>query len=65
MDRRTFNKLAGLAGISAVIGAGGAAEVYAAVEADKGTRTPWDHYFMGTAYYPEWWEPSEWENDFR
>lgn len=65
MDRRTFNKLAGLAGISAVIGAGGAAKTFAAVEAGKGTRTPWDHYFMGTAYYPEWWEPSEWENDFR
>jgi beta-galactosidase len=25
----------------------------------------WDHYFLGAAYYPEWWGPSEWENDFR
>jgi beta-galactosidase len=25
----------------------------------------WDHYLLGTAYYPEWWDPSEWEIDFR
>ncbi len=31
----------------------------------KGSRRMWDHYLLGAAYYPEWWEPSEWEIDFR
>lgn len=26
---------------------------------------PWTRYFLGAAYYPEWWPPSEWETDFR
>ncbi|HEX4031031.1 MAG TPA: beta-galactosidase [Terracidiphilus sp.] len=30
-----------------------------------GTRSPWDHYFVGAAYYPEWWPSPEWEIDFR
>lgn len=25
----------------------------------------WNRYLLGTAYYPEWWQPSEWETDFR
>ena len=25
----------------------------------------WNRYLLGAAYYPEWWEPSEWEIDFR
>ena len=31
----------------------------------KDSRRMWDHYLLGAAYYPEWWEPSEWEIDFR
>lgn len=23
-----------------------------------------EKYLLGTAYYPEWWEPAEWERDF-
>ncbi len=32
---------------------------------EEGRHRLWNHYFFGTAYYPEWWEPSEWETDFR
>ena len=31
----------------------------------KNSRKMWGHYLLGAAYYPEWWEPSEWEIDFR
>jgi len=24
-----------------------------------------DGYLVGAAYYPEWWQPAEWEIDFR
>ncbi len=65
MDRRTFNKLAGLAGIHALVGPAGQTEAYATTGAERMSNKPWNHYFVGTAYYPEWWEPSEWEIDFR
>ena len=44
---------------------GGAAAGWAAVDAPMKSRRMWDHYMLGAAYYPEWWEPSEWEIDFR
>lgn len=25
----------------------------------------WDKYYIGTSYYPEQWDPSRWEEDFR
>lgn len=28
-------------------------------------RNVWSRYRFGTAYYPEWWKPEEWEIDFR
>ena len=68
MDRRTFNKLAGLAslvGISALVKPEGTAEAHTAIVEGKENRKQWGRYFMGTAYYPEWWAPSEWEIDFR
>lgn len=75
MDRRTFNKLAGLSGIGILTGKENpvrfANEIAGSIErsdsttAKNGQRNLWDHYFLGTAYYPEWWEPSEWEADFR
>lgn len=66
MDRRTFNKLAGLAGMSALVGPYGSADAQStSAGSESGRPTVWDHYFVGTAYYPEWWEPSEWETDFR
>ncbi len=80
MDRRTFNKLAGFAGIGALTGnrdlhASRHGGVAPSLEpsgtpavlspAEKRNHALWGRYFMGTAYYPEWWAPSEWEIDFR
>ncbi|HTV55305.1 MAG TPA: beta-galactosidase [Terriglobia bacterium] len=87
MDRRTFNKLAGLVGAGALTGDGSPAglqtlppknkerpsarqsvssdEALSAGRTEEGKRNLWNHYFLGTAYYPEWWPPSEWETDFR
>lgn len=67
MNRRTFNKLAGIGAVSAFAKPGMLAELEPSGAAMTGQnkRGPWDHYFLGTAYYPEWWEPSEWEIDFR
>ncbi len=60
MNRRTFNKLVGLLGASAL---GGQQPPAGRPEPDG--RNLWNHYFLGAAYYPEWWTPSEWEIDFR
>ena len=71
MNRRTFNKLAGTAGIGAFLGPVARPEGLAALQAAKEAPSRsqaeriWDHYLLGTAYYPEWWGPQEWETDFR
>ncbi|HEX4120278.1 MAG TPA: beta-galactosidase [Verrucomicrobiae bacterium] len=31
----------------------------------KISESPWTRYLLGTAYYPEWWDSTEWETDFR
>lgn len=66
MDRRTFNKLAGLTGISLVTtrGAFAITEPLAPQPASAKMRDMWDRYLLGAAYYPEWWPSSEWEIDF-
>jgi beta-galactosidase len=58
MNRRRFNQLAGLTGLAALAGP-------AFGSPDEAPRKPWDHYMVGAAYYPEWWTPDEWEEDFR
>jgi beta-galactosidase len=58
MDRRTFNKLAGVAAIDIIIRRGAAATGAGSI------KSPWAGYMLGTAYYPEWWQPAEWEIDF-
>jgi beta-galactosidase len=64
VDRRSFNKLIGLASISSLFGSIEESEAYAAPSQES--RYALDrHYLLGTAYYPEWWEPEEWEIDFR
>lgn len=60
IDRRTFSKLAGVLGISVLAGQESAQRVL-----QPEGRALWNHYFLGAAYYPEWWRPSEWEVDFR
>jgi beta-galactosidase len=71
MNRRTFNRLAALVGLGAVTaGAKFSAPENiqsvspSALPADKAGGNLWSRYFLGTAYYPEWWPPSEWEQDF-
>ncbi len=63
MDRRTFNKLAGLAGITAAA-RHGVSPLWAETKSTSRKKL-WDHYYLGAAYYPEWWDESEWETDFR
>lgn len=66
MDRRTFTKLVGLAGAGTFVGPVAMSLGQTPAEPTAGrTRKLWDHYLLGAAYYPEWWEPSEWEIDFR
>jgi beta-galactosidase len=66
VDRRTFTKLAGFAGVGTFIRSAGAVpEQTAGISPVKDSRKPWDRYLLGAAYYPEWWNSSEWEIDFR
>lgn len=70
MDRRTFAKLVGLTGLGAISSSPSraAAGVLLQASASKDTSRPatsaWDVYRLGSSYYPEWWEASEWETDF-
>ena len=67
MDRRSFNKFAALAGLGAIAPTGRPAEPQArpASPRENQERTLWDRYYLGSSYYPEWWDPSEWKTDFR
>ena len=58
LKRRSFHKLTGIAGLNLLLGTHSAAAL-------ETTRSPWDSYLLGAAYYPEWWPPDEWEVDFR
>jgi beta-galactosidase len=67
VNRRTFNKLAGMAGVTALVdrrtlGAGLSSAAQNASE--KSARGLGSRYLVGAAYYPEWWPRSEWEIDF-
>ncbi len=68
MNRRTFNHLAGLAGMGAFLGR---RAVSAAIPTQPQRKPEPDgrgfgnRYLLGAAYYPEWWPSSEWEIDFR
>jgi beta-galactosidase len=63
MDRRTFNKLAGLAGIGSAISYGDKS-LWGDAQGATSSKL-WSRYHLGAAYYPEWWDESEWEIDFR
>ncbi len=63
MDRRTFNKLAGLAGLGSAISYRDNS-LWAETQAATSNKL-WSRYHLGAAYYPEWWDESEWEIDFR
>ena len=64
ITRRDFLKIGSLAsaGLSFALKAG---DVVAAGTTTSPTFGAWDHYLLGSSYYPEWWDESEWEKDFR
>ena len=75
MNRRTFNKLAGICGFGTF--AGGSAfgsnpfrdwsrPIISTPTAtpQAATRNLGSGYLLGSSYYPEWWQPEEWEIDF-
>jgi beta-galactosidase len=62
-SRRNFLKLGGLAAAGVTLPVAGRQSAQA--EGVRKTSGAWDHYLLGAAYYPEWWDPSEWEPDFR
>jgi beta-galactosidase len=69
VDRRTFHKLAGLAGANLLIANRAFAAPFSAPSqgptATTSGNSSWDRYLVGAAYYPEWWPAPEWETDFR
>src|SRR5579859_2217383 len=58
MDRRAFHKLAGAVSVSLLL----ERRLRAAVPQGS---NHWNEYWIGAAYYPEWWPAEEWEVDFR
>lgn len=77
MNRRTFNKMAGLGAAGFLASRKMEAETTPKVSPhesevspglptdERDLREAWGTYFLGTAYYPEWWKEEEWEADFR
>ena len=68
MNRRTFNQLAGMAGLGALVGRKAISATIASQAGNPSAtrgRGMGDGYLLGAAYYPEWWPSSEWEIDFR
>ena len=63
IDRRTFNKLACFTAAN-VIPRLGSTLLHADAPAKNKIRFG-NHYLLGAAYYPEWWDEAEWEIDFR
>ncbi|MGC9200106.1 MAG: beta-galactosidase [Acidobacteriaceae bacterium] len=68
MNRRRFNQLAGMTGLTAMLAPAALAmepvEQNGASSASVRGGERWSRYLVGTAYYPEWWQPAEWETDF-
>jgi beta-galactosidase len=68
VNRRTFHRLAGLAGVGALARQSAFSAALSFEPHDNSgsaTDWSWDRYLLGAAYYPEWWPASEWEIDFR
>ena len=62
LDRRDFLKLGVLAASGLMLSE--MTRGAPAAEPNSPARR-WDHYLLGSAYYPEWWDSSEWETEFR
>src|SRR5215467_7589686 len=68
LHRRAFHKLAGVVSLDLLVGR----HSLAAVPQTSPPKTTsqsgsgvWNGYWIGAAYYPEWWPVEEWETDFR
>jgi len=68
MNRRRFNQIVGLSGMG-ILSRSAYANAFESgnqvVAQDIRGKNLWDHYFIGAAYYPEWWPSEDWEIDFR
>jgi beta-galactosidase len=64
VDRRTFGKIAGMAGLRVALARNTRAAALA-LPVSAANSSVWDRYLLGSAYYPEWWPQEEWEIDFR
>ena len=64
LSRRDFLKLSGLTTAGLALPFVSCRTVPVEAVRDYPGRA-WDRYYLGVAYYPEWWDESEWENDFR
>lgn len=62
MNRRSFNRLTGLSSLGLLADRSMLARAVAPADGVKSALR--SGYMLGTSYYPEWWEPSEWETDF-
>jgi beta-galactosidase len=68
LHRRAFHKLAGVVSLDLLLGRRSRAAVPQTSSpkiANRGVRGLWNGYWIGAAYYPEWWPAAEWEIDFR
>ena len=67
MNRRTFTKGAGLTALAAIPGRWCMAEatpLHDPAPSPSALVSAWEVYRLGSSYYPEWWDPREWEADF-
>jgi len=64
ITRRDFLKLSGLTTAGLVLPLAASRTVADEPMRDYRLRA-WNRYSLGSSYYPEWWDESEWEKDFR
>jgi beta-galactosidase len=64
VNRRTFAKLAGFAGITLLSDGVRVISAEGAPESFQNKNALGSSYLLGAAYYPEWWPRAEWEIDF-
>jgi beta-galactosidase len=73
LNRRTFTKLTSLVGLKALTATspklralvGAQSQGHPASSPPVSDLSFFDTYVLGTAYYPEWWQQSDWQTDFR
>jgi beta-galactosidase len=64
MNRRTFAKGVGAAGFGVLAARTTLASAFPGQTSSIQDLAAWETYRLGASYYPEWWDPAEWEPDF-